>query len=204
MGLKKLWRLVPLFMASLVLTVSAAGATFGHLGGRLEQAKKTHFFRWFHLEETKRQRAGAQTVIFFKPSGKKFHPLVTLLVTTDAQDQMQAIELVLARAFVDDPRHGIFARDIAQSFLKAAVSDRRSPKLVDLIKEIQYPMFHGPLVLGRTPPQNIKPPATPTPCYQVYLNRQAACTLQLADQRLRLENRRVEKAPSLTMTICPR
>jgi hypothetical protein len=75
MGLKKLWCLVSLSVAPLVITGSATGATFGQLDGRLEQAGETHFFRWFHLQETQRQQSGSQTVISFQPSGEKFHRL---------------------------------------------------------------------------------------------------------------------------------
>jgi hypothetical protein len=203
MGLKKWWPLVSLFVAPLVLTGSAVGASFGQLGGRLEQARETNFFRWFNLQENAQQRNGAQTVITFKPGGQKFRHQVTLLVTTDPQDHIQVLELVLARAFVDNPRDGIFARDLAKSFLQAAVSDRSSQGLRDLINEIQYPMFHGPPVISRTAPEDIKLPAAPTPCYQVYLNRQTACTLDLANQRLRLENRRVGETPSLIMAVRP-
>jgi hypothetical protein len=204
MRLKKLGFLVSLWVAPLVLTVAAAGATFGHLGGGLEQAKKSHFFRWFHLEETARQREGALTVISFRPSGKNFHAQVTLKAAVDAQDRMQALELVLARSFVDHPKNGIFARDIAQSFLKAAISDRSHGKVVDLINEIQYPMFHGPLLLSRKPLQHIKLPKNPTLCYQVYLNRQPACTLPLAGQSLELKNRWEAKTSSLIILIRPR
>ena len=32
-----------------------SAAPLGELGEKLEQAQKTEFFRWFHLEETGRQ-----------------------------------------------------------------------------------------------------------------------------------------------------
>jgi hypothetical protein len=204
MGLKKLWCLVSLVAAPLVFTGSAAGATFGQLGGRLEKAKETHFFRWFHLQETQRQQSGSQTVISFQPSGEKFRRVVTLLVTTDSRDQIQALELVLARTFVDHPRDGIFARDLAKSFLQAVASNGASREITDLINEIQYPMFHGAAVIGQTPPAAIKLPPTPTPGYQVYLGRETASTLDLANLRLQLENRRVGETPSLVMAIRPR
>ena len=204
MGLKKVWRSLTLLLATLVLQGSASGATFGQLGERLDQAKETGFFRWFHLEETNVNRAGAQAVVAFKPSGEKFRPLVTLNATTDGQDRLQALELVLARVFVDDPRDGVFARDIVKSFLLAVFGDSGDPGLQDLINEIQYLLFHGPGVIGRTPPADIKLPKAPTRCYQVYLGRQPACTLDLAGHSLRLENRRVGETQSLIVEIRPR
>jgi hypothetical protein len=204
MGLKKVWRRLTLLLATLVLHSSASGATFGQLGEHLDKAKDTEFFRWFHLEQTYLNRAGAQTVVAFKPSGEKFRALVTLNATTDGQDRLQALELVLARVFVDDPGDGVFARDIVKSFLLAVVTGRGDQGLNDLISEIQYPLFHGPGVIGRTPPADVKLPEAPTLCYQVYLGRQTACTLDLADRRLRLENRRVGETPSLIVEIRPR
>jgi hypothetical protein len=204
MDLKKVWRRLTLLLTTLLLHSSASRATFGQLGERLDQVKETGFFRWFHLEQTDQTRAGAQAVVTFKPSGEKFHPLVTLNVVTDGQDRLQGLELVLARTFVDDPRDGVFARDIAKSFLLAAFADCGDQGLNDLISEIQYPLFHGPGVIGRTPPADIKLPKAPTRCYQVYLGRQTACTLDLADHSLRLENRRVGETPSLMIEIRPR
>ncbi len=39
----------------------------GELGENVEQARKTEFFRWFHLEETGR----TGSVVHFKPSAEK-------------------------------------------------------------------------------------------------------------------------------------
>jgi hypothetical protein len=204
MDLKKCLRRMTPLLATLVLHGSASGATFGQLGGRLDQIKATEFFRWFHLEQTEVTRTGAQTVVAFKPSGEKFHPLVTLNVTTDGQDRLQALELVLARVFVDDPRNGVFARDIVKSLLLAVFGDSGDPGLKDLINEIMYPMYRGPGVISRMPPADIKLPEAPTPCYQVYLGRQTACTLDLGNLSLRLENRRAQETPALTVVIRPR
>ena len=204
MDMKKVWRRLTVLLAPLVLHGSASGATFGQLGGRLDQARETEFFRWFHLEQTDLSRAGAQTVVAFKPSGEKFRPLVTLNVTTDGQGGLQALELVVSRVFVDDPKDGVFARDIVKSLLLAVFAGAGDQGLTDLTNELQYPLFYGPGVLVRTPPADIKLPEEPTRCYQVYLGRQTACTLELAGQRLRLENRRAGETPSLIVEIRPR
>jgi hypothetical protein len=204
MEMKTVWRRLALLLTPLVLHGSASGATFGQLGGRLDQVRETEFFRWFHLEQTDLNRVGTQTVVAFKPSGEKFRPLVTLNVTTDGQDRLKALELVLSRVFVDDLEDGVFARDIVKSFLSAVFADSGDQGLNDLINEIRYPLFHGPGVIVRTPPADIKLPEAPTRCYEVYLGRQTACTLDLADRRLGLENRRVGETPSLMVEIRPR
>jgi hypothetical protein len=204
MDMKKVWRRLTVLLATLVLHGSASGATFGQFGGRLDQAKEANFFQWFHLEQTDLRRAGAQTVVAFKPSGEKFRPLVTLNVTTDGQEGLQALELVMSRVFVDDPRDGVFARDIVKSLLLAVFAGAGDQGLTDLTNELQYPLFYGPGVIVRPPSADLKLPEAPTPCYQVYLGRQTACTLDLADQRLRLENRRVGETQSLIVEIRPR
>ena len=199
MNMKKVWQRLALLLTPLVLHGSASGATFGQLGGRLDQVRETEFFRWFHLEQTDLNRVGAQTVVAFKPSGEKFRPLVT--VTTDGQDRLKALELVLSRVFVDDLKDGVFARDIVKSFLSAVFAGSGDQGLDDLVNEIQYPLFHGPGVIVRTPPADMKLPEAPTRCYEVYLGRQPACTLDLGDRRLGLENRRVGETPSLVVEI---
>jgi hypothetical protein len=204
MGLKQVWRSLTLLLTTLVVHGSASGAAFGQLGGRLDQARETEFFRWFHLEQTEVKQAGGQKVVAFKPGGGKFRALVTLNVTTDGRDRLQALDLVLARAFVDDPRDGVFARDMVKSFLLAVFGDSGDQGLQDLIHEIQYPMFQGPGVISRTPPADLKLPPAPTPCYQAYLGRQPACTLDQAGHSLRLENRRGGETPSLIIEIRPR
>ena len=64
----------------------------------------------------------------FKPSGEKFHPLVTVKVTTDGAGRILALEMALARSFIDSPRDGIYARDIAKSFLQAGLPASRDGK----------------------------------------------------------------------------
>src|SRR3989441_7170643 len=118
MMLRRMVRVVSVMLGSLVAK-NLAAAGLGDLGERLEQARKTEFFRWFHLEETGR----AGRVVQFKPSGEKFRPLVTLNVTLDPSGRMVGVELVLSRAFIDSGREGTFARDIAKSFLRVATSD---------------------------------------------------------------------------------
>ena len=162
------------------------------------------FFRWFHLEQTDLNRVGAQTVVAFKPTGEKFRPLVTLNVTTDGQDRLKALELMLSRVFVDDLKDGVFARDMVKSLLSAVFAGSGDQGLNDLVNEIQYVLFHGPGVIVRTPPADVILPEAPTRCYEVYLGRQPACTLDLGDRRLGLENRRVGETPSLVVEIRPR
>src|SRR5579885_720421 len=96
------------WMAAAVAIPGTAVATkvvfvrqFGQFGSTLEQARKTEFFSWFHLEETGREpRGGTQEVIRFQPSGPKFHDLaIVSFETNDAT--IDAVTLRLERSFID-------------------------------------------------------------------------------------------------------
>ncbi len=183
----QLRRFLAVILAPLGFAAPFSAADFGDLGERLEQAKTTPFFDWFHLEETGVTRANGNALVSFKPSGKKFHDLATVKVTTDARDRILAIELVLDRSFIDDPRDGIFARDIAKSFLLAGLPELRDPEVMNLINEIQYrgtstmPVLKGPTRAPRLPER-------PTPGYLTYLGQQPSYEHRLPGLLLRLEN----------------
>src|SRR5438105_14433165 len=100
-----------------------AWAGAGELGDNVEQARKTEFVRWFHLEETGR----TGSVVHFKPSAEKFRSLVTVSLSLDSRQRLIGAELVLSRSFIDSGRDGLFARDIAKSFLRVTTS-QEEPK----------------------------------------------------------------------------
>src|SRR5260370_41450592 len=87
-------------------------APLGDLGEKLEQARNSEFFRWFHLEEVGRTAGGSG--VQFKPSGEKFRSLVTLNLSLDSGQRLVGAELILSRSFVDSGRGGVFAGGIAQ------------------------------------------------------------------------------------------
>ena len=176
-----------------VLGVKAlAAAGVGNLGERLEQAKQTEFFRWFQLEEVGR----TARVIHFKPSGKKFHDLVTLNLSLDPKGRLVGAELVLSRSFVDSGRDGMFARDIAKSFVAVATTAQERSAVADLIAEIEHPPANQstPLIVSAHRPAP-KLPAQPTPGFQVFLGRRQACQ----QGPLKLQNRDVNGVPSLVI-----
>src|SRR5580658_3992168 len=111
-----------LFMAVLPgLLAGAAPGSFSGFGNTLDNAKKTDFFQFFHLEQTGESAVKDGKIIVFQPSGEKFHDLVRVYMTVDSKALIQGVELELSRSSVDSPSDGIYARDIAKSFLQAAV-----------------------------------------------------------------------------------
>jgi hypothetical protein len=185
--LKKLRCILAILLAPLGLATPLAAATFGNFGERLDQAKQTEFFHWFHLEQTDVTRTDGNALISFKPSGQKFHDLVTVKVTTDAGGRILAVEMALARAFIDAPQDGIFARDIAKSFLLTELPAPRDREITDLINEIEHQGASTMTILKRGGNEP-KLPEKPTPGYLTYLGNQPSYEHRLPGLLLRLEN----------------
>ena len=163
---------------------------FGFLEPRLEEAQQSEFFTWFHLEQTDTTQDGqGHAIISFKPEGEKFRAWTTVNVTVDKHNQVLAMELILARSFIEDRRDDIFARDIAKSFLRAALSQEDHKAITDLVNEIEYPQ--DLMILPLTARQvEVQLPAIPTPGYRTFLGQQPAYTQTLSRSMLRLENRK--------------
>jgi len=124
---------------------------------RLEDAQQSEFFRWFHLVETKRSRdRDGGVVVSFRPEGPKFYRSVRLAVTVDREEQIVALYLILSQLFVDG-REGIFARDIAKSFLRVATPFADENAVTSLAEEIEK--RHNFPVITRDPSDLTFPPS---------------------------------------------
>jgi hypothetical protein len=182
-------RIASILLGTLGLKILSAG--IGNLGESPDQAKQTEFFRWFHLEETGR----SAKVVHFKPSGDKFHNLVTLNLSLDSSGRLVGAELVLLRSFIDSGRDGMFARDIAKSFVRVVTPAEERDKVADLLAGIEQPPANlsQTLIVGarRTP----RPPVRSTPGYQVFLGQRAA----YQQGPIKLMNRVVNDAPCLVL-----
>jgi|GEM_PF-701919 len=199
-SLGKLRRILSMVLLPLGLAAPLAAASFGNLGENLEQAKQTEFFRFFHLEQSQVSKSEGSTVTAFKPTGEKFRPLVTIKVTTDGASRILALEMALARSFIDDPRDGVFARDIAKSFLQAALPAPRDWETTDLINEIQF-QATSTMTIIKHPANEPKLPEKPTPGYLTYLGKQPSCEHRLRDYLLRLVNETEGAAAVLVFSV---
>jgi hypothetical protein len=160
---------------------------FGHFGQTMAEAKKTEFFTFFNLAETGRDEHGGYETIRFQPSGPQFHDLVTLTFET-AGERIQAATLHLSRSFIDGPDEA-FARDIAASFLDAALYDEGFLFPGDLIAQIRNDYRGKRTVIvnrdsGRTVPQ------PPTPAYLAFLGQTVQETVSLKHMDLTMMNTR--------------
>jgi hypothetical protein len=190
-----------LLLASLCLTFALAPRAEASVGDTLDEAQQTDFFKFFGLvEEGPRAQGGGLTVVPFRPRAGKFRELVRLTVGVSKGDVIREMELTLTRSFVDDPANGIFARDIAKSFLRSAVPDADAPRVNDLANEIEFPKELKGYVIARTRPDP-KLPARPTEGYQVYTGSLRLYEAAFSGSALRMENLRAEKGAVLRMRV---
>jgi hypothetical protein len=163
------------------------------IGTELKPALEQQFFRWFALEryEPPQALAGGHTWHGFRPSGEKFNALVTVNLETDAESRIIDAKLCLDRAFIEHPKDGAFARDIAASFLRWALSQDRQEAAGGFLAELGD---LGPNVirLSRTPPA---PPGSPGALYRVFLGKDKDAEQTLPGALLRLTNLQARDGP---------
>ncbi len=184
------------------LILMASPPAFARLGDRLADAKKTDFFTFFNLGETGRSEGlqEGRTVVTFKPRAGDFRELVMVNVTVDPQDRIVAMGLLLNRSFVDHKTNGIFARDIARSMLRAAVTVADEAAISDLINEIGYPQDKTGQQVVRTEPVP-KLPAQATPGYEAYLGRRKLYEQKLSGSSLLLHNIKINAVDLLLISV---
>jgi hypothetical protein len=170
-----------LAMAAKVTTVY----NFGQFGQSPVEAEKTEFFTFFHLVKTGHDDHGGYETFRYQPSGPKFHDLVTLTFETTA-GRIKAATLHLSRSFIDGPDE-IFARDIAASFLDAALYDEGFSLPGNLIAQIRND-YRGKrtVIVNRDTDRTV--PQPPTPAYLVFLGQSVQESVSLKHMDLTLMN----------------
>jgi hypothetical protein len=160
---------------------------FGSLGDRLDDARKTDLFTWFHLEQTgAAQNSEGYQVLTFKPVSPQFRPLVSLDVTTNDAGRLLAMDLTLLRSFIDDRKIMVFARDLAKSFLRSATPKRDEVWIAPLANQIEFDI-HGTTVLNLRKPDATLP-SHPTDDYLVFLGQKQQIARPLSLSKLTLTN----------------
>lgn len=135
----------------------------------MANAAASGFFAWFHLEP-------AELPNRFRPTGEAFHDLVALDVRTNGPDErITSMALRLERRFIDDPRDGVFARDIMKSFLRAALPPdvlAAIPSLSDTVASIEDLSQSGTPVIVRQDALRAHGTPAHTIAYDVFLGRE--------------------------------
>jgi hypothetical protein len=194
-------RLILLIAAGIALCLLCLRPAFGFLGTRLQDAQKRDFFTFFHLLEAERAKGPAgSTIVIFKPlQSAKFKELATVRATVDQRGNVVAIGLELPRSFIDDRVNGIFARDIAGSFISSVSTPADGPAIKDLVNEIKFPrQTQGMTILTAAPPPRL--PAQPTEGYLTFLGKSKSFQHSLSTGTLRLENRSADDTAILTIS----
>jgi hypothetical protein len=158
---------------------------FGSMGRTLETASKTGFYRWFHMEETERRKQEPGDFIRLRPSGDKFHELCFLDVLVSPKGELVQMELGVKRSFVDGA-DGLFAQDLVNSFLHAALPDACRSVVEDFINEINTPAGEGQ-----------------TLAFEVFKGRRDRWSTQTGWSQLQLANITVADEPSLVVSLSP-
>jgi hypothetical protein len=150
---------------------------------KLQNELHSDLFGFFHLEPTGTTAAGAQTWHSYRPSGPAFHAQVEVDVLAGADGAIGAASIGLDRAFINDSRNAVFARDIAKSFLAWAIR-KPSPPVGNLIANIADLSAAGGTIIMHSPAPR-PPPPDRTGGYAVYLGR--AQRAHIADAGMKLD-----------------
>jgi len=177
------------------------GDTGGLLGTDLGRARlQADYFRFFNLEPigpTQHLENGEQ-LLAFKPSGAAFRDLVTIYVRTDPKGLISMFQVVIARSFLDDPRTGVYARDLIKSSLLDCVNESDAGNLKELADEVQFRDVKGTLLVRSKLPTL---PAMPSAAYLVVNGTTSAWETTLSSSKIKLTNETEENRLALVIGI---
>lgn len=155
-------------------------------------AEKSDFFTFFHLVVSPELSDLKQKVLVFKPSGPAFQKFVTVKLHMGKQEEVQSLQLLLARTFVNDGQKGIFAADISKSFLRGAFSES-DPDIEQLADDIEFRVRSTSPVLTAGPNRGAHTlTRPPTAAYDVFLGRARRGEILVPRCKLSLENVLIE------------
>jgi hypothetical protein len=146
----------------------------------LERERSGHFFSWFQLDPVGDPVPAS--------SGEAFRALVELDVLIDASGRILEQRLGLDRAFADHPRNGVFARDLAKSYLQWGLSGPLDAQARTLIDNIANPAAAGVPVLMHARAVPPAPDIDTTGGYLVYLGRRTSAQAVFGNSKLTITN----------------
>jgi hypothetical protein len=180
--------------------IAADGST-GLLGAKLETAwPKCSLNTWFMFEKFGEPvKIGDLVRSAYKPSGPSFKPLTTLEIDANSEGMIRSLSLSLARSFIGHPSNGIFAADLAKSFLRVAVPQPDEKLIGTLATEIETRASTSQPMITRGERQ--KPSSGPgSRAYRIYAG-QANGSWEGSTRytRVRLIEERIEEQPFVKM-----
>jgi hypothetical protein len=170
----------------------------GFVGMSPNDAARTHFFQWFALRP---EGSGASGAIVFRPSGAKFHDLASVVVATGSGRGIEAIDLTIARSFIEDPQEGMFAADLGKSFLEAALPAEDLAAMRPLVDTIAHGgTYARPIISAAPGPGDVQIDRDSAP-YLVWIGRSSDWQGPAGVVALRLENVTVDGAAALRIGV---
>ena len=173
----------------------------GTFGNSVADAKRTDFFKWFHLEQIG-QSPGADggTIINYSPGAPKFRSLVTVTLHLAKEGWIRSADLILKRRFLEDPREESNARDISKSFIASAAMKGDWKRIHRLHDEIFY-LGSAKMFINKSTAKDIAIPLLPSDGYQVFTGRREHFVDMLSHSRLWMENGVVNGEAALLISI---
>ncbi len=130
-----------LVLASLFpLPVFSDSGALSIYGEPLSEAYKKDFFSFFRFSMIGMSvtKDGFTSISYKPPRGSMLRQCVDLNLTLTKEGRIKRMVLKLRRRCIEDSRQGMFARDVAKSFIQAGIPERDSDSVSDLINEIFF------------------------------------------------------------------
>jgi hypothetical protein len=157
---------------------------FGDLGRNLDEASKSGFWQWFHLEQTGEKNGMRR----FQPSGPQFDSLCYVDVEVSAKNELKSLTMGVQRAVIEGAEQP-FARDLVRSFLCAVFPQKRSEAVGQLLDELGSELGGSqPVIVADGANRAAKPKESPSPQYLVFLGPGKRCAMRSGTFLLEAEN----------------
>jgi hypothetical protein len=180
--------------------------SFGSFGPTPDALTATDFYSWFHLGQTGaiRHDDGRRTTAY--RSIGQFRELAVLYIEAGADGWTDAMYLQVVRSFVDDPREGIFARDLIASFIReAAAGQGFDDGVASLLQTLRNPPLprRGEVVYTNSNPIPFLPrlPGDFGPALPVCDGTEASFYTSLASTFWRMSNDVIDGVGTLTLSF---
>ncbi len=137
------------------------------IGAKLADVQANcNLFSFFQFEPIGEPKpSNGMQVTSYKPNGPSFRQLVTLHIQTDSANTIRAMNLEIAQSFISSPQNGVYAADLAKSYLYDIAA---SGDIGALAAEINTRSMQrsGATILTAQPLPTM--PGPPTAAYQTY------------------------------------
>lgn len=119
-------------------------------GMPLSKAYSGEFFQFFEFKVVgvSITEDGFMEILFKPPKGTTTRTSVKLHVVLEKGGEIKRMQLELNRKFINDAKQGMFARDVAKSFIQAGVHSEDYESARPVVNEIFFRQKLTPIILG--------------------------------------------------------